>query len=57
MPSPDCPYMYLVFVEINPKQGKPYLEWQDKKHIDEVLISPAFLWARKLRPARPAQDG
>lgn len=57
MSSPDCPYMYLVFVEVDPKRGKSYLEWQDKKHMDELLTSPAFLWARKLKLARPAEDG
>jgi Domain of unknown function (DUF4286) len=57
MTAPDAPYIYLVFVEADPKRGKPYLEWLDQKHIDAVLGDPAFLWARKIKLMRPADDG
>jgi len=57
MTSPDCPYLYLVFIEVDPKRGKPYLEWQDRKHVDDVMTDPAFLWARKVKLMRPAEDG
>ncbi len=51
--SPDCPYLYFLFVEVHPEKGKAYLEWQNNKHIPEVLSDPAFLWVRKVKVRRP----
>ena len=47
--SPNCPYLYFVFVDVHSETGKAYLDWQDNKHIPEVLSDPAFLWVRKVR--------
>ena len=51
--SPDCPYFYFLFIEVDPENGGAYLEWQNSKHIPEVLNDPAFLWVRLVKVGRP----
>ena len=56
--APDCPYLYFVFVDVHTETGKAYLDWQDNKHIPEVLSDPAFLWVRKVKVGKmTTQDG
>jgi quinol monooxygenase YgiN len=52
-----APFLYYVQVDVDPVKGRKYIEWLSSKHIQEVVKSPGFLWARRTPLDEPAADG
>lgn len=52
-----APFLYLVTMWVNPKEGHRVIEWLDSTHIAEILTQPGFLWAQRVRLQQTAKDG
>lgn len=51
------PFLYYILLDVDPKNGEPFMRWLSSKHIQEVANNPGFLWARRVPLDEPAEDG
>jgi hypothetical protein len=53
----DAPFLYVVRFWVHPDSATAMLQWLDSKHMADVIAEPGFLWMRRVRLDRDADDG